>query len=262
MLAGCGAGTAAIVAGASDDGGSNNSAPSIVNLALPDFKRSPAQIHFELSDREGEAVAVELSARVPLPGGGLSDPQLLTAVGGLGFPHNGAVIQIPPGNLVKVVEVDTLPDGVTPNPNFKPDAPNERVGYDVPVPAGAASAIVKFGMINAGNDWWWAIDHLECSNNGALVLSENFDNVPNTQAPPSERFPTTICRYFSSIPTQANGFEVDTTSLVCAPEALFDFVGWAELNDDAPLRALPAHMLQGDPTKAVPPPDERFGDRR
>ena len=43
---------------------------------------------------------------------------------------------------------------------------------------------------------------------------------------------------------------------------LFDFVGWAELNDDAPLRALPAHMLQGDPTKAVPPPDERFGDRR
>ena len=43
---------------------------------------------------------------------------------------------------------------------------------------------------------------------------------------------------------------------------LFDFVGWAELNEDAPLRALPAHMLQGDPTKAAPPPDERFGDRR
>jgi len=43
---------------------------------------------------------------------------------------------------------------------------------------------------------------------------------------------------------------------------LFDFVGWAEVLDDAPLRALPPYMLQGDPTRTDPPPTTRFGDRR
>ena len=28
-------------------------------------------------------------------------------------------------------------------------------------PAGADSAIVRFGMVEAGNDWWWAIDNVE-----------------------------------------------------------------------------------------------------
>jgi hypothetical protein len=28
-------------------------------------------------------------------------------------------------------------------------------------PAGAGSAIVEFGLLNAGNDWWWAIDNVQ-----------------------------------------------------------------------------------------------------
>jgi 8-oxo-dGTP pyrophosphatase MutT (NUDIX family) len=47
---------------------------------------------------------------------------------------------------------------------------------------------------------------------------------------------------------------------------LFDFVGWAEEIADAPLRALPAHMLQGDPTargdQALPRQNTRFGEPR
>jgi hypothetical protein len=131
----------------------------------------------------------------------------------------------------------TLPDGVTPNPSFKPDAPNEHVSLTIPVPQGAGTATFKFGMINAGNDWWWAIDNLVARNNGVVALSENFDNVPNTQAPPSERFPTTICRYFSSVATQANGFVTDTAALVCGPSAPLDFVGWNSWFTEAWARA-------------------------
>ncbi len=43
---------------------------------------------------------------------------------------------------------------------------------------------------------------------------------------------------------------------------LFDFVGWAEEIDDAPLRALPAHMLQGDLRRDLPRQNTRFGEPR
>ncbi len=43
---------------------------------------------------------------------------------------------------------------------------------------------------------------------------------------------------------------------------LFDFVGWSEQVDDAPLRALPAHMLQGDPTRQLPRQNTRLGEDR
>lgn len=43
---------------------------------------------------------------------------------------------------------------------------------------------------------------------------------------------------------------------------LFDYVGLAEEVDDAPLRALPEHMLHSEPTRADPVPDPRLGDRR
>ncbi len=43
---------------------------------------------------------------------------------------------------------------------------------------------------------------------------------------------------------------------------LFDFVGWGDQVDDAPLRALPAHMLQGEPRRAETKPITRFGETR
>ena len=47
------------------------------------------------------------------------------------------------------------------SPFFKNDATNETVVVDLNNPVGAANVIVEFGLLNAGNDWWWAIDNVE-----------------------------------------------------------------------------------------------------
>ena len=47
------------------------------------------------------------------------------------------------------------------SPNFKPDATNETVTVDVANPEGATSMVLTFGLFDAGNDWWWAIDNIE-----------------------------------------------------------------------------------------------------
>jgi hypothetical protein len=44
---------------------------------------------------------------------------------------------------------------------FKNDATNETVVVDLNNPQGAANVIVEFGLLNAGNDWWWAVDNVE-----------------------------------------------------------------------------------------------------
>ena len=41
---------------------------------------------------------------------------------------------------------------------------------------------------------------------------------------------------------------------------LFSYVGWLEPADDAPMRDLPAYMLQGDPGRNPPPPNTRLGE--
>ncbi|MFC1604928.1 LamG-like jellyroll fold domain-containing protein [Planctomycetota bacterium] len=68
------------------------------------------------------------------------------------------------------------------SPNFKPDATNETVTVSIDNPAGAQSMVLSFGMFNAGNDWWWAIDNLEVtgSSGGSTVqlLMEDFEGVP------------------------------------------------------------------------------------
>ncbi len=48
------------------------------------------------------------------------------------------------------------------SPNFKDDnSTNETITVDVNNPAGATSVILTFGLYDAGNDWWWAIDNLK-----------------------------------------------------------------------------------------------------
>lgn len=63
------------------------------------------------------------------------------------------------------------------DPTFKPDAVNETVGVAIDNPAGASSMVITFGMIDAGNDWWWAIDNVEVSGDQAfsVLFAENFD---------------------------------------------------------------------------------------
>ena len=47
--------------------------------------------------------------------------------------------------------------------NYKPYATNETVTVDLQNPVGAKSVVLKFGLYDAGNDWWWAIDNVEVS---------------------------------------------------------------------------------------------------
>ena len=47
------------------------------------------------------------------------------------------------------------------SPNFKDANVNETVTVFLRNPAGASSVVVSFGLFDAGNDWWWAIDNIE-----------------------------------------------------------------------------------------------------
>lgn len=44
---------------------------------------------------------------------------------------------------------------------YKPDATNETVLVNLNNPAGANNVKLRFGLLNAANDWWWAIDNVE-----------------------------------------------------------------------------------------------------
>jgi len=50
------------------------------------------------------------------------------------------------------------------SPNYKPYATNEAVTIGIQKPEGATNMVVTFGLFDAGNDWWWAIDNVEIVN--------------------------------------------------------------------------------------------------
>jgi len=52
--------------------------------------------------------------------------------------------------------------------DFKPDATNETISIPVFNPAGASTARFRFGLINAGNNWWWAVDNVKLTGDVAL----------------------------------------------------------------------------------------------
>lgn len=47
------------------------------------------------------------------------------------------------------------------SPNFKADATNETVTVALNNPPGAGVMAITFGLFEAGNDWWWAVDNIE-----------------------------------------------------------------------------------------------------
>ena len=47
------------------------------------------------------------------------------------------------------------------SPFYKDDnSTNQTIFVDIPNPAGAGSMVLTFGLFDAGNDWWWAIDNI------------------------------------------------------------------------------------------------------
>ncbi|MCA9300236.1 MAG: hypothetical protein KDA28_14290, partial [Phycisphaerales bacterium] len=59
------------------------------------------------------------------------------------------------GGSATILDWDSVP-----GPTFKPDATNETVSIEVHVSPDATGIRFVFAMQDAGNDWWWAIDHL------------------------------------------------------------------------------------------------------
>ena len=51
--------------------------------------------------------------------------------------------------------------------NFHPDAENESLSLDVVVPSGADTVKFNFEMLDATNDWWWAIDNVVVTGAGS-----------------------------------------------------------------------------------------------
>jgi len=52
----------------------------------------------------------------------------------------------------------------TSSPNYKPDnSTNETITVNVDNPEWAKSVVLTFGLFDAGNDWWWAVDNIKVS---------------------------------------------------------------------------------------------------
>ena len=67
--------------------------------------------------------------------------------------------------------------------NFKDDSTNEHVdGLALNNPSGAANVEIRFGLTNAKNNWWWAVDNIELKTGSPLGAPtshylENFESV-------------------------------------------------------------------------------------
>jgi len=59
------------------------------------------------------------------------------------------------------------------SPNYKDYATNETVTLNIDNPAGAMSMVITFGLFDAGNDWWWAIDNLLVTGDRSARLAYN-----------------------------------------------------------------------------------------
>ena len=77
------------------------------------------------------------------------------------------------------------------NANFKPTTLNERVELIIETPVGASNMQLEWDMVEAGNDWWWAIDNVlveSTENTSAMTLAVNRDTgaarIENTTGQP------------------------------------------------------------------------------
>ncbi len=143
------------------------------------------------------------------------------------------------GNTVEVEvlrweSTQFLPDGITPNPFFHDDAPNESISLtdaQLQVPAGATSVRFRFGLTNAGNDWWWAIDNLNVDATFAAVptelWSENFDTLPLLGSPEEGGSAgcATYCGVNTFTHTGPNGVTVDVSMTPAG--GVPDWRGWS-----------------------------------
>jgi hypothetical protein len=115
------------------------------------------------------------------------------------------------------------------SPNYHDHTTSETVTVSIDNPAGAQSMVVSFGLFNAGNDWWWALDNVEVTgaSGGSVVqlLIEDFEGVP--LGPSAEEAPPGV--FWTDVPPE--GWIVDDSGVPGAGDPANDGVtewaGWS-----------------------------------
>ena len=120
---------------------------------------------------------------------------------------------------------------VPPSLFFKNDAPNETVTIpqaNLAVPAGAQSVKFEFSLINARNDWWWAVDNISLDGNGTNLFTETFETLSAGQTAPTELAPVDTCFYYSTVAAQNVSLQADNSGLInCSGTPDFEgFSAW------------------------------------
>lgn len=118
-------------------------------------------------------------------------------------------------------------------PLFKPDATNEMVVLDLPMPEGAQVLEVRFGLLDAGNNWWWAIDNVvvvgESVGDRITLLREDFESLslgPSIDEPAASGVWTD---------TPPSGWELDDSgvpSVGIVGQGVTEWEGWAFADRD------------------------------
>ena len=120
-----------------------------------------------------------------------------------------------------------------PGPSFKPDATDETVVLDLPVPMGAQTLELRFGLLDAENNWWWAIDNIavvgQASAERMTILQEDFESVP--LGPSVDESPSDSV--WTDVPPQ--GWSVDDSGVPgigLDGEGVTEWEGWAFTDRD------------------------------
>lgn len=82
------------------------------------------------------------------------------------------------GESIEVLRFTSDPN----DPDFKEDATNETITLKLDNPEGASSAVISFGVIDAGNDWWWAIDNIlvQAQSDGGATSGNPYAGITDT----------------------------------------------------------------------------------
>ena len=122
---------------------------------------------------------------------------------------------------------------------FKPDEfANEFISLDIDNPDGAAAVVFRYGLINASNDWWWAVDELVLSTintGGGLALP------PNPFGVSAESFQQTA---FPSVDVGDSDFAISYVVQVSA-DSEFPAGGTIEFAGGPGLNQVPSPLVNG-----------------
>ncbi len=128
------------------------------------------------------------------------------------FQDAGLTVRYDDGPEMQVFLWESEPD----SPFFKDDAENEHLQIPLVNPFGATSMVLEFGVFNAGNDWWWAIDNLRVeSSTSELALNLNVNTATGDLALENN----------TDDSLDINFYQIDS------PSGSLNLAGWNSLDD-------------------------------